>query len=242
VVWHTGVGPAAVRLECAIISSVESATTTCLSFKILKYWDIHYRWYIFHVIMLCWCFTRIYMILYCGQTLPVMVIDFVRQSRKAYGTWSKLLLPESRTSTVANLSCILVSDLSGTRIECKFLVQDSGASNLDEELGWCAVGLVTTTLLYYLIINIDLLMLPGVGCAGVMSAHQTTSSSQHHDCRLPCQGAWSASISTHKECRTYPQGNVMNSLFILYSLCSILLLFILNVVCSGRSVGHFRDK
>jgi len=36
--------PADVRQEYAIICLVESAMTICRSFKILRYWDIHYRW------------------------------------------------------------------------------------------------------------------------------------------------------------------------------------------------------
>ena len=49
--------------------------------------------------------------------------------------FSKLLVRESRTSNVANLSCILVPDLSGTcSIASKFLVRGSGTSNLGGEL------------------------------------------------------------------------------------------------------------
>ena len=37
-------GPAVVKQVCAIICSVVSAMTACQSFKILRYWDILYRW------------------------------------------------------------------------------------------------------------------------------------------------------------------------------------------------------
>jgi len=69
---------------------------------------------------------------------------------------SKLLVPESCTSNFANLSCILVPDLSGTgtrnldRLEhvycfhvsgTKFAFRISDIMNLDGKLGLCVMGL-----------------------------------------------------------------------------------------------------
>jgi len=59
-------------------------------------------------------------------------------------------VPESHTSNFANLTCILLPDLSGTRnldrvehvllLPSYFLVRDSGTSKLDGELVSCTIG------------------------------------------------------------------------------------------------------
>ena len=52
---------------------------------------------------------------------------------------SKLLVPESRTRNFANLSCILLPDLSGTR-------------NLDRELGLSSIGLTSSIVIKDLVL------------------------------------------------------------------------------------------
>ena len=78
-----------------------------------------------------------------------MYVDCCSQQVIPVHLLAQLLVPKSCTSNFANLSCILVPDLSGTRtldrvehalLLPKFLVRDySGTSNLNGELGSCAV-------------------------------------------------------------------------------------------------------